>query len=117
MLFELISSVAQAATDAASAFDLSSDMSGEVNEFAGMWSLLQHFGFHLFFVLGLIHMLYFRHSKRAEYYFTFTLISVSIFMMIFLLGSVKIKVGFALGLFVINGRVEPRLCCGLALLQ
>ncbi len=108
MLFELISSVAQAATDAASAFDLSSDMSGEVNEFAGMWSLLQHFGFHLFFVLGLIHMLYFRHSKRAEYYFTFTLISVSIFMMIFLLGSVKIKVGFALGLFAIFGIIRYR---------
>lgn len=108
MLFELISTVAQAANDAASAYDLTSDMSGEVSEFAGMWSLLQHFGFHLFFVLGLIHMLYFRHSKRAEYYFTFTLISVSIFMMIFLLGSVKIKVGFALGLFAIFGIIRYR---------
>ncbi|MBP5716632.1 MAG: DUF4956 domain-containing protein [Bacteroidales bacterium] len=107
MLFDLISAVAQGVADAASAFDLSSD-TGEVVEFSGMVSLLQHFGFHLVFVLSLIHMLYFRHSKRAEYYFTFTLISVSIFLMIFLLGSVKIKVGFALGLFAIFGIIRYR---------
>ena len=40
--------------------------------------------------------------------FTFTLISISIFLMIFLLGSVKLKIGFALGLFAIFGIIRYR---------
>lgn len=47
-------------------------------------------------------------SRRRDYYFTFTLISISIFLMIFLLGSVKLKIGFALGLFAIFGIIRYR---------
>ena len=62
--------------------------------------LLLRFGFN-FLVTGIIiHLFYYPKSKRRDYHFTFTLISISIFLMIFLLGSVKLKVGFALGLFV-----------------
>lgn len=74
----------------------------------GMMDLLLRFGFNLVFVLGIIHFLYFRRSRRADYYFTFALISISIFLMIFLLGSVKIKIGFALGLFAIFGIIRYR---------
>ncbi len=56
----------------------------------------------------IIHKLYYTKSKRRDYYFTFTLIGLSIFLMIFLLGSVKIKVGFALGLFAIFGIIRYR---------
>jgi len=56
----------------------------------------------------IIHRLYYTKSKRRDYYFTFTLIGLSIFLMIFLLGSVKIKVGFALGLFAIFGIIRYR---------
>lgn len=77
-------------------------------QFAGLWHLLEHFGFNLLFVLSIIHCLYFRRSRRADYYFTFALISISIFMMIYLLGSVKIKIGFALGLFAIFGIIRYR---------
>ncbi len=43
-----------------------------------------------------------------RFLFTFALISVSIFFLIYLLGSVKIKVGFALGLFAIFGIIRYR---------
>lgn len=60
------------------------------------------------FVFLLIHFFYYRKSRRLDYYFTFTLISISIFFLIFLLGSVKIKVGMALGLFAIFGIIRYR---------
>lgn len=60
------------------------------------------------FVFILIHFFYYRKSRRLDYYFTFILISISIFFLIYLLGSVKIKVGMALGLFAIFGIIRYR---------
>ena len=72
------------------------------------FQLLLRFGFN-FLVTGIIiHLFYYPKSKRRDYHFTFTLISISIFLMIFLLGSVKLKVGFALGLFAIFGIIRYR---------
>jgi len=56
----------------------------------------------------IIYFLYYRKSRRSDYYFTFSLISISIFFLIFLLGSVKIKIGFALGLFAIFSIIRYR---------
>ena len=61
-----------------------------------------------FFIFILIHFFYYKKSRRLDYYFTFSLISISIFFLIFLLGSVKIKVGLALGLFAIFGIIRYR---------
>lgn len=67
-----------------------------------------------FFVLNwvviscIIRFFYYPKSRRRDYCFTFTLISISIFLMIFLLSSVKLKVGFALGLFAIFGIIRYR---------
>ncbi|MCH5232083.1 MAG: DUF4956 domain-containing protein [Muribaculaceae bacterium] len=61
-----------------------------------------------FFVFILIQFFYYKKSRRLDYYFTFTLISISIFFLIYLLGSVKIKVGMALGLFAIFGIIRYR---------
>lgn len=62
-----------------------------------------------FLVVGtLIHCFYYPKSKRRDYYFTFMLVNVSIFVLIFLLGGVKIKVGFALGIFAIFGIIRYR---------
>ena len=69
---------------------------------AGFLELLLRFCFNLLVVSCTIHLFYYPKSKRRDYYFTFTLISISIFLMIFLLGSVKLKIGFALGLFAIR---------------
>lgn len=70
--------------------------------------LLLRFSFNLLMVWLIIHWLYYPRCKRRDYYFTFLMISVSIFFLIFLLGSVKIKVGFALGLFAIFGIIRYR---------
>lgn len=73
-----------------------------------MTGLLFRFVFNALFVWIIIHGLYYPKSRRRDYYFTFALISVSIFLLIYLLGSVKIKVGFALGLFAIFGIIRYR---------
>ena len=77
---------------------------------AGFMELLLRFFFNLLVVSCIIHLFYYPKSKRRDYYFTFTLISISIFLMIFLLGSVKLKIGFALGLFAIFGCHHCHLC-------
>ena len=73
-----------------------------------MGALLVRFAFNAFFIWIIIHKMYYPKSLRKDYYFTFAMISVSIFFLIFLLGSVKIKVGFALGLFAIFGIIRYR---------
>lgn len=75
---------------------------------ADMTALLLRFLFNTFFVMIIISALYYPKSRRREYFFTFALISVSIFFLIYLLGSVKIKIGFALGLFAIFGIIRYR---------
>ena len=55
-----------------------------------MGQLLVRFLFNMFFVWVIIHKLYWPKSHRRDYYFTFALISVSIFFLIYLLGGVKI---------------------------
>jgi hypothetical protein len=62
-----------------------------------------------FVVVGaLIHLFYYPKSKRRDYFVTFILISISVFLLIFLMGGVKLKVGFALGLFAIFGIIRYR---------
>ncbi|MDE6085415.1 MAG: DUF4956 domain-containing protein, partial [Muribaculaceae bacterium] len=73
-----------------------------------MTHLLLRFAFNAVFIMLIIVGLYYPKSRRREYVFTFALISVSIFFLIYLLGSVKIKVGFALGLFAIFGIIRYR---------
>ena len=74
----------------------------------GFLQLLLRFLFNLLVVSVVLRCFYYPKSKRRDYYFTFTLISISIFLMIFLLGSVKLKIGFALGLFAIFGIIRYR---------
>ena len=50
------------------------------------------FSFNTLIVWLMIHCLYYPKSKRRDYYFTFMLISISIFFMIFLFGGVKLNV-------------------------
>lgn len=73
-----------------------------------LWELLIRFAFNALVVTFIIHLLYYPKSRRRDYYFTFSLISVSIFFLIYLLGGVKLKVGFALGLFAIFGIIRYR---------
>ena len=71
-------------------------------------TMLLRFSFNMLVVWLMIHCLYYPKSGRRDYYFTFMLISIRIFFLIFLLGGVKLKIGFALGLFAIFGIIRYR---------
>jgi hypothetical protein len=70
--------------------------------------LLWRFVFNFIVVGVIIHFFYYPKSRRRDYYFTFSLINISVFLLIILMGSVKIKVGFALGIFAIFGIIRYR---------
>lgn len=76
--------------------------------FEGTAQLLFRFLFNAFFIWIIIHIFYFRKTRKINYYFTFSLISVSVFFLTYMLGGVKIKVGMALGLFAIFGIIRYR---------
>lgn len=77
-------------------------------DIADTWQLLLRCGFNTIITWCIIHFLYYPKSRRHDYYFTFMLISISVFFLIFLLGGVKLKIGFALGLFAIFGIIRYR---------
>ncbi len=79
-----------------------------VSEMPAFPRLLLHFFFNLVITGGIIRFLYYPRSKRRDYFFTFLLSSTTIFMLLFLLDSVSIQVGFALGLFAIFGILRYR---------
>lgn len=75
---------------------------------AGVTEMLMRFGFFLLVLFIIVYFLYYRKTHRRDYFFTLVLLSVSIFFLIYLLGSVKVKIGFALGLFAIFGVLRYR---------
>ena len=75
---------------------------------ADLLSMALRFAFSTFVVWLMVHKLYYPKSHRRDYYFTYMLISISIFFLIYLLGGVKLKIGFALGLFAIFGIIRYR---------
>ena len=85
-----------------------SDMAGEVFNLPGTLNLLAFFFLNLLFVGIIVRFFYYPKSKRGDYFFTFTLIAISIFLLIYLLGGVKLKTGFALGLFAIFSIIRYR---------
>lgn len=95
--------------------DLLADMTDDITlmgtpvlDGEALGALLLRFLFN-FIVIGLIiHFFYYPKSRRRDYYFTFSLINVSVFFLVFLLGSVKLKIGFALGIFAIFGIIRYR---------
>ncbi|MDF9830062.1 putative membrane protein [Parabacteroides sp. PF5-6] len=77
-------------------------------EMEALGQLLFRFIFNFIVVGIIIHCFYYPKSKRRDYYFTFSLINVSVFLLILLMGSVKLKIGFALGIFAIFGIIRYR---------
>src|SRR5690554_2132107 len=98
-------------------FDLEMTESiAEVANIAGLWDfdlqaiflLFLRFTVNLIVTVGIIRFFYYPRSKRRDYFFSFILTSSTIFMLLFLLDSVQIQVGFALGLFAIFGILRYR---------
>jgi len=56
----------------------------------------------------IIFVLYYRKTHRRDYMITFSLISLTVFMLVFLLDNVTLQIGFALGLFAVFGIIRYR---------
>ena len=77
-------------------------------DWSDMWNMLFRLLISVITVGIIVHAFYYPKAKRRDYYFTFSIIGVSIFLLIYLMGGVKLKVGFALGLFAIFGIIKYR---------
>jgi hypothetical protein len=78
--------------------------SEQITEFS---SLLLRFGFNAVATTFVV-VLYSRISKRKEFYFSYFAISISVFLLVYLLENVTLELGFALGLFAIFGIIRYR---------
>src|SRR5574344_1603502 len=73
-----------------------------------IFNLLIRFGFNLLVCWILVHFFYYKKSNRLDYYVTFMLFSITMFLLIFLMENVKLQIGFTLGLFAIFGMIRYR---------
>ena len=70
--------------------------------------LLIAFLINIVSILIVVRGLYYPKCKRGEFFFTYILIAISTFMLIYVLGDVKLKAGIALGLFAIFSIIRYR---------
>lgn len=84
------------------------EINNAVWNISGVSNLLIGFFMNLLFVGIVVRGFYYPKCKRGEYFFTFILIAISIFLLIYLLGGIKLKTGFALGLFAIFSIIRYR---------
>ncbi|MBR5455979.1 MAG: DUF4956 domain-containing protein [Bacteroidaceae bacterium] len=73
-----------------------------------IWELLIAFLINLIAIMIVVRGLYYPKCKRGEFFFTYILIAISTFMLIYVLGDVKLKAGIALGLFAIFSIIRYR---------
>ena len=71
-------------------------------------NLLIAFLINLISIMIVVRGLYYPKCKRGEFFFTYILIAISTFMLIYVLGDVKLKAGIALGLFAIFSIIRYR---------
>ncbi|GAB4252766.1 MAG: DUF4956 domain-containing protein [Vicingaceae bacterium] len=70
--------------------------------------LISRFILNFIIAFILIRVIYYPIHKRKDYLFTYFLFNILIFLICFLLNSVKLKLGFAFGLFAIFGILRYR---------
>lgn len=70
--------------------------------------LVSRFVLNTVVIVLLVRWLYYSTARRKDYLFTFILISTVVFLLCFMLESVKLQIGFALGLFAIFGIIRYR---------
>lgn len=64
--------------------------------------------FNLGIIILIVRYIYYPVTKNKDYLFTYLLISLTVFLLCVLLDSVKLQLGFALGLFAIFGIIRYR---------
>tara|TARA_B100000780_G_scaffold66410_1_gene43723 strand:+ start:1578 stop:2219 length:642 start_codon:yes stop_codon:yes gene_type:complete len=72
------------------------------------FKLLVKTAFNLTMILIIVRYIYYPVTKNKDYLFTYFLISLTVFLLCVLLDSVKLELGFALGLFAIFGIIRYR---------
>jgi hypothetical protein len=77
-------------------------------DFNSFLELVGRFSLNMVVIMILVRWLYYPTTKRKDYLFTYILISTLIFLLCYLLASVKLQIGFALGLFAIFGIIRYR---------
>jgi len=70
--------------------------------------LVFRFVLNLMIVTFIVRVLYYPATRRKDYLFSFLLISIVVFLICFLLESIKLSIGFAFGLFAIFGILRYR---------
>jgi len=80
----------------------------EIIDLSRFLELFIRFSFNLIVIMILVRWLYYSTTKRKDYLFTYILISSVVFLLCYLLESVKLQIGFALGLFAIFGIIRYR---------
>jgi hypothetical protein len=83
-------------------------MNTEMFNLSALPELMLRFGINLTVILLLVRWLYYSSTKRKDYLFTYILISSVVFLLCYLLESVSLQIGFALGLFAIFGIIRYR---------
>lgn len=77
-------------------------------DYSTLLELVGRFTLNLVVIMVLVRWLYYTTSRRKDYLFTYILISCVVFLMCYLLASVKLQIGFALGLFAVFGIIRYR---------
>lgn len=77
-------------------------------ESQSLFHLLIRFGFNLLVSWIIVQFLYYKKNGRKDYYLTFMVFASAMFLLIFLMESVKLQIGLTLGLFAIFGVIRYR---------
>ena len=72
------------------------------------WRMVVKTIFNLLIITLVVRYIYYTVTKNKDYLFTYFLISLTVFLLCILLDSVKLQLGFALGLFAIFGIIRYR---------
>jgi len=72
------------------------------------WPTVIRFFYNFGIVFFIARIVYYRVSHRADYFFTYLLVSSIVFIICNLLDAVSFQIGFALGLFAIFGIIRYR---------
>jgi len=79
-----------------------------VLESQSLIQLLLRFAFNLLVSWVIVRFCYFRKNGRREYFLTYLIFSAAMFLLIYLMDSVKLQIGLTLGLFAIFGVIRYR---------
>ncbi len=80
----------------------------ELIDWEDFFKLASRLIFNFIVLFLIVRLLYYPATRRKDYLFTYFMIGTTVFFLSFLLESVKIQLGFALGLFAVFGILRYR---------